>query len=95
MFRPINASLADEWKEKMPADDMAIAESIAGQFAEKIYGYKTYSENKNFHISSTRFFIVKCKYALIKKYITLLKHRWMFFMHKYFVPALLRILNSK
>jgi hypothetical protein len=95
MFKPINASLADEWKEKMPADDLAIAESIAGQFAEKTYGYKACSENKGVHIGPIRFFIVKCKYVLIKKYIKLLKYRWMFFTHKYFVPTLLRILNSK
>ncbi|HWY99169.1 MAG TPA: sulfotransferase [Bacteroidia bacterium] len=94
MFRPINPSLADEWKEKMPAEDLAVAESIAGQFAEKTYGYKTYSEKSDFHISPAKLFIVKCKFVLIMKYVRLLRYRSIFFTHKYIVPPLVKLFNS-
>jgi hypothetical protein len=40
LYKPLNASRIDEWKKKMTAKDLSIAEAIAGNMGEKMYGYK-------------------------------------------------------
>jgi len=40
IFKPIDPSHIGEWKQKLAKEDVIIAEAIAGEFAEKQYGYK-------------------------------------------------------
>ncbi|MGP8216283.1 MAG: sulfotransferase family protein [Bacteroidia bacterium] len=91
LFRPISTSFIDEWKEKMTGDDLAIAESIAGQFAEKTYGYRLYSKKENFHIGHLRLVITRWKYVIIMKYFRVLRHRWAIFLHKHIAMWLILI----
>ncbi|MGP8216282.1 MAG: sulfotransferase family protein [Bacteroidia bacterium] len=96
LFQPINKTFIDEWKEKMTNEELAIAESLDGQFAEKTYGYKFYSGNKNFHINPVRLIILKWRYIIIRRYFHMvLKYRWAFFIRKYVLIVLMKIYKGK
>jgi len=94
MFEPISTAFVDEWKEKMSKHDQAIAELITGKYAEETYGYKMYAGTDNAKISRFKLLRVKVKYGLTEKYFHLLKHRWIYFFHLYFVVQVLKIFSK-
>jgi hypothetical protein len=40
LFNPIDASQIGNWKQKLTTEEVNIAEAIAGEYAEAMYGYK-------------------------------------------------------
>ncbi len=91
VFEPVKTSFIDEWKNEMKEKDISVAELIAGQFAEKTYGYKKYLDRKEFKLSKVKMFAIKLKYSIISEYLhALLKYRWVYFMHRGFLRYILQ-----
>jgi hypothetical protein len=65
LFTPISSSYANKWEKTLTTEEITEAENIAGDYAEKMYGYKKTSKGGE-HKNSVGF-ITKLKYNLINK----------------------------
>lgn len=68
LFQPINASYIDSWKDKLTEKEIAIAETIAADYGEKIYGYKRYVNQAKLGINPLVRIKVRVKYELIARF---------------------------
>ena len=94
VFQPVNSSFIDDWKKTMTKKEQLVAETITGEYADKVYGYKRAFEKRELGINLTRMMIVKLKYFIASVYFsTSLKHRSTFFLHKYIIRHIVRLFN--
>jgi hypothetical protein len=96
VFEPVSTSYIDEWKGKMSKEEQEAAEYVAGNYAEKMYGYKKYAENNKFKTGGLQMLVVKIKYACINKYFyVLLKYRWIYFFHRGYLNFMVNLFYKK
>jgi hypothetical protein len=80
VFKPVTSSYVDEWRKTLTPEDISTAESVAGEYAEKIYGYKMTMPEKAAAIGSSVTTKMKLKYFLIRKiYRAALNNPWLYF----------------
>lgn len=79
VFHPINPALIDEWKEKITTTDLNKVETIAGKYAETMYGYKLLNPKKLKKNTSGSNLFMALKYRGIKLlYRTALANIWLY-----------------
>jgi len=64
LLQPVNTTHVEEWKDKLSPAETAEAEAIAGNYAEKMYGYKP--TQPPIKITSLRMLDIKARYLAIK-----------------------------
>ena len=64
LLQPVNTKHIEEWKQKLSNAEIAEAEAIAGEYAEKMYGYKL--TNTPININPIRLLDIKARYIAIK-----------------------------
>lgn len=83
LTKPINDSKIGEWKEKMPAGELALVEAIAGAYGEKMYGYKMAHPDLRKSIGTKGMLLLKLKYGIIAIYFgRCLRYRFIYDAHK-------------
>ncbi len=85
VFTPINPSLIDSWKEKIPTEELLNVEAAVGKYAETMYGYKTLNPQNVLNIRPRGYFMMNLKYMIIKGlYHNALANPWLYrFIKKY------------
>lgn len=86
VFTPITASNVNTWEKSLTSGDIAEAENIAGDYGEKMYGYKlqpaTGARDKNYLPG----FMTKFKYNTINKiYLVVLNRPGLYFIIKKYI----------
>jgi hypothetical protein len=77
VFHPINPALISEWEKIISPGDLIKAESIAGEYGEKIYGYKLKSHGKGAKIKLAGYFFMELKFKVIRAFFrTILSNYW-------------------
>ena len=83
LLEPINTSHIDEWKQKLMPEEVAEAEAVAGDYGEKLYGYKKTSPVK-VTIGFARMTTAKLKYYGVRQlYKIILKRLWLYYFVKH------------
>lgn len=78
LFKPLDASLIGQWKEKMNAKDLNMAEAIAGEVGENVYSYKRQLGNKA-KVGSLNLLKAKLTYAAMTNLIRMaIKRPWVY-----------------
>ncbi len=95
LFKSIDKAMIDKWKKELTAEDVAIAEAIAGSYAEKKYGYEQSAEIKKISISPLRMLKIKWTYYYVVKYFGILKYRRLINTHKNVIIPILEMLRGK
>jgi len=86
VFQPINPSLIDTWKEKIPDEEITKVEAVVGKFAETMYGYRPANIQKKAGNKSSSHFMMDMKYRIIKMlYREALAHLWLYYVIKRYV----------
>jgi hypothetical protein len=86
VFTPITSSFVNKWEKTLTPQDIAEAENIAGDYAEKMYAYKKHSGAEIVMRQHSDGFMMKLKYRAIKNlYMLILKNPWLYFKIKKYV----------
>jgi len=67
LFTPITDSFVNKWKKNLTQEEISQAESIAGDYAEKTYGYKNHSSIRKSENIVPVGLMTKLKYRAINK----------------------------
>lgn len=79
LLQPINTSHVGEWKEKLKPEEVAIAEAIAGDYGNRLYGY----EKSGIANVKPGMAIIKMRYGAIKRlYKVVMKRLWLYYYVK-------------
>lgn len=82
LLQPINTSHVGEWKQKLNREEVAIAEAIAGDYGNRLYGYEK-SVDSEVDTGAGNMTIIKMRYAVIKcLYRIILKRLWLYYYVK-------------
>jgi len=77
VFHAINPALISEWENTISTEDLIKAESIAGNYGERMYGYKLKCPENTIKINGTDYFIMELKYKLIRAFFRInLSNHW-------------------
>jgi hypothetical protein len=80
VFNPVTSSYVDEWRKTLTAEDIASSERVAGDYAEKMYGYKKTSVGNDGKNGSSITLKMRLKYVVIRKlYRTALNNPWLYY----------------
>ena len=86
VFSPIDISLIDSWKEKIPQKELMEVEAVAGKYAEDLYAYKPANNGGKIETARVNYFMIDLKYRTIKAlYRKALANKWLYYGIKYYV----------
>ncbi|HXP50438.1 MAG TPA: sulfotransferase, partial [Bacteroidia bacterium] len=95
LFKSIDKAMINKWKKELTAEDIAIAETIAGNYAGKLYGYERSSELKAYNISPLRMLKIKWTYYFVIKYFGILKYKRLLRIHQNAIIPIMEVLRGK